>query len=145
MFKLNADCLEMLNCYTVARCFIPANELQILRSVLLLNFINFWGILYTLLLSSNPAVSWTQLLWKYYRMKVAILQSVTSLVSVYQGFCFIFESGYNLGHNVLRLLMFCQIFLSPQVKRMVIISNKHDIYELPHHLSNDLRLRILGN
>ena len=29
------------------------------------------------------------------------------------------------------LLMFDQIFLSPQVKRSLIISNKHAIYELP--------------
>ena len=41
-------------------------------------------------------------------------------------------------------LMFYQIFLSPQVKRIVIISNKHGIYELPHELPNDLRLRMLG-
>ena len=41
--------------------------------------------------------------------------------------------------------MFYQIFLSPQVKRIVIISNEHGIYELPHELPNDLRLRILGN
>ena len=31
-------------------------------------------------------------------------------------------------------LMFNQIFLSPQVKWSVIISNKHGIYELPHEL-----------
>ena len=37
--------------------------------------------------------------------------------------------------------MFDEIFLSPQVKRIVIISNKHDIYELPNELPNDLRLR----
>ena len=43
------------------------------------------------------------------------------------------------------LLMFYQIFFSPQVKRIAIISNKHGIYELPHELSNDLRLKILGN
>ena len=42
-------------------------------------------------------------------------------------------------------LMFYQIFLSPHVKWSVIISNKHGIYELPHELTNDLRLRILGN
>ena len=30
--------------------------------------------------------------------------------------------------------MFNQIFLSPQVKWSVIISNKHGIYELPHEL-----------
>ena len=42
------------------------------------------------------------------------------------------------------LLMFHQIFFSPQVKQSVIISNKHGIYELSHELSNDLRLRILG-
>ena len=43
--------------------------------------------------------------------------------------------------------MFDEIFLSSQVKQIVIIiiSNKHGIYELPHELSNDLRLRILGN
>ena len=38
-----------------------------------------------------------------------------------------------------------QIFLSPEVKRSVIISNKYAIYELPQELPNDLRLRILGN
>ena len=36
--------------------------------------------------------------------------------------------------------MFYQIFLSPQVKRTVIISNKHDVYDLPHELPNDLRI-----
>ena len=34
-----------------------------------------------------------------------------------------------------------KIFVSPQVKRIGVISNKHGIYELP----NDLRLRALGN
>ena len=32
--------------------------------------------------------------------------------------------------------MVYQIFLSPQVKRIVIITNKHGIYELPHEMSN---------
>ena len=41
--------------------------------------------------------------------------------------------------------MFYQIFLSPQMKRCAIITYKHGIYELPHELPNDLRLRILGN
>ena len=40
--------------------------------------------------------------------------------------------------------MFYQIFLSPQVKQSAIITYKHDVYELPHELPNDLRLRILG-
>ena len=40
---------------------------------------------------------------------------------------------------------YIKIFLTRQVKRSVIISNKHGIYELPHKLPNDLRLRILGN
>ena len=38
-----------------------------------------------------------------------------------------------------------QIFFLPQVKRSMIISNKHGIYELPHELLNNLRLMILGN
>ena len=41
--------------------------------------------------------------------------------------------------------MFLQISLSPKVKRRTIISYKHGLYELPHELPNDLRLRILGN
>ena len=41
--------------------------------------------------------------------------------------------------------MLDQIFLSPQEKRSVIISNKHGIYEFPHELSNYLRLRNLEN
>ena len=43
------------------------------------------------------------------------------------------------------MLMFYQIFLSHQVKRWAIITYEHGIYELPHELPNDLRLRILGN
>ena len=43
------------------------------------------------------------------------------------------------------ILIFYQIFLSPQVKRRVIISKKCGIYELPQELPKDLRLRILGN
>ena len=39
--------------------------------------------------------------------------------------------------------MLYQIFFSSQVKRSVIISNKHGTYELPDELPNDLR--ILGN
>ena len=38
-------------------------------------------------------------------------------------------------------LMFYQIYHSVQVKWSTIISNKHGLYELPHELSNDLRLR----
>ena len=41
--------------------------------------------------------------------------------------------------------MIYEIFLLPQVKGCVIITYKHGIYELPHELLNDLRLRILGN
>ena len=37
--------------------------------------------------------------------------------------------------------MFYQVFLSPQVKRWIIITYKYGIYELPHKLPNDLRLR----
>ena len=43
------------------------------------------------------------------------------------------------------MLMFYQILLSPQVKRWAIITYEHGIYELPHELPNDLKLRILGN
>ena len=39
--------------------------------------------------------------------------------------------------------MFYQILLSPQVERPAIITYKHGVYELPHELPNDLRLRTL--
>ena len=42
-------------------------------------------------------------------------------------------------------LMFYQIFLSAEVNQCAIITYKHGIYQLPHELPNDLRLRILGN
>ena len=42
-------------------------------------------------------------------------------------------------------LKFYQIFLSLQVKWYAIITYKTSIYQLPHELPNDLRLRILGN
>ena len=42
-------------------------------------------------------------------------------------------------------LMFYQIFLSPQVKRTAIISNRQGVYELLHELPDNLRLRILGS
>ena len=42
-------------------------------------------------------------------------------------------------------LILYQIFLSPQVKQCAVITYKHVLYELPHELPNDLRLRILGN
>ena len=45
----------------------------------------------------------------------------------------------------LDFLMFDQIFFSLTVKKSVIISNKHGIYELSHELPNDLGFRILGN
>ena len=41
--------------------------------------------------------------------------------------------------------MFYKIFLSPKVKRWVIITYKHGIYELNHQLPNYLRRTILGN
>ena len=41
-------------------------------------------------------------------------------------------------------IMFYQIFRSPQVKRTMIIGNKHGIYELPHELPNELRIVKLG-
>ena len=41
--------------------------------------------------------------------------------------------------------MFDKIYVSPQVKRIVIISNKHGIQELSQELPNDVRLRTLVN
>ena len=48
---------------------------------------------------------------------------------------------YNHFHNILRLFDVLLDFLSPQVKRCAIISYEHGIYEFPHELPNDLRLK----
>ena len=48
-------------------------------------------------------------------------------------------------HNVLRLFDVLPNFPYTQVKRCAIVIYKHSIYELPHELPKDLRLRILGN
>ena len=41
------------------------------------------------------------------------------------------EMSYIMAIIFWDILMFDQVFLSPQVKRSLIISNKHGIYELP--------------
>ena len=57
------------------------------------------------------------------------------------------ESIVNYIHdnNILSLFVFDQIFLSSEVKRSMIISNKHGIYELLHAFLKDLGFKILGN
>ena len=52
-------------------------------------------------------------------------------------------SNCNHFHNILRLLDVLPN--SPFTTSEMIITYKHGIYELPHELLNDLRLRILGN
>ena len=41
--------------------------------------------------------------------------------------------------------MFYQVFLAEEMKRCEIITYKNGIYELPHELPNNIRLKILGN
>ena len=52
----------------------------------------------------------------------------------------IYIVSYNHGNDIARLLMFYQIFLSPQVKRSLIIGNKQGVYVLPQEFPNNLRL-----
>ena len=64
------------------------------------------------------------------------MTKTTVVLVVYLGLV----GSYNPSHIILRL--FDVFFFSSQVKRSVIISNKHRV-ELPDDLPNDLRLRIL--
>ena len=48
--------------------------------------------------------------------------------------------SYNHGNDIAGLLMFYQIFLSPQVKRSPIIGNKQGVYVLTQEFPNNLRL-----
>ena len=52
---------------------------------------------------------------------------------------------HNHFHNILRLFDVLPNFPFPQLKPCAIITYEHGIYDLPHNLPNDLRLRILGN
>ena len=59
---------------------------------------------------------------------------------------FRYFSDYNQLHNILRLFDVLPNFPFTQVTLCAIITyNKHRIYELPHQLPNNLRLRILEN
>ena len=52
---------------------------------------------------------------------------------------------YNHFHNILRLFDVLRNFTFTTSETMDDITYKHGIYELPHELPNDLRLRVLGN
>ena len=54
-------------------------------------------------------------------------------------FDIIHSKDYDPGY-ILRIFVFYQIFLSPQVKQSVIISNKCGTYRPSNELLNDLRL-----
>ena len=45
----------------------------------------------------------------------------------------------------LNMQLWTKYFFPPQVKRSMIISDKHGIYKLPYELLSDLTLRILEN
>ena len=53
--------------------------------------------------------------------------------------------SYNQFLNILRRFDDLPNFISPQVKRCVIITYKHEIYNLSHESPNDLRCWILIN
>ena len=67
-------------------------------------------------------------LWKEFRLSFLLTLSSTTSFIMFWNFS-----------------MFYQTFLSPQLKRCVIITYKHGMYELPHQLLTDVKLRILGN
>ena len=47
------------------------------------------------------------------------------------------SGAFIVSFEYISFFFFVQIFVSPQVKRNVIITNKHDIYESPHEFPND--------
>ena len=55
------------------------------------------------------------------------------------------EEGYNHLYNILRLFDVLPNFRFTASETMGTYYYKHGIYELPHELTNNLRLRILGN
>ena len=57
----------------------------------------------------------------------------------------LYSDNVHLGHNILRLFDILPNFPFTTSERILIISIKYGIHELPHELLNALRLRILGN
>ena len=84
-------------------------------------------------------------------IEVAEFNSVVQFFSYSLGIPFLgnFDSKLKFKTTIIfillwEFLMFYQKFFWAQVKRCTIISDKHGKYELPHELSNCLRLRISG-
>ena len=107
-------------------------------------FLSFWWsqlqtsytcLVKCLFTNSFPAVFWKSCLESFLKFSVKNL-ALTVLVNWWPTISFTIFWDFP---------MFYQIFLSPQVKRWATITYKHDIYELPHKLPNDLRLKKLGN
>ena len=99
------------------------------------------------LINGGGAIHFVFILWELYNSTNQYARQKT-LIDVLGASLLLLElSCYTISFIIfLDFSMFYQIFLSPQVKRCAIITYKHGIYELPHELQNDLRLRkILGN
>ena len=55
------------------------------------------------------------------------------------------QKPYNHGHDISTLNDIVPNTLFPQMKRSVVIGNDNGVFEMPHKLPSNLRLRILEN
>ena len=55
------------------------------------------------------------------------------------------QKPYNHGHDISTLNDIVPNTLLPQMKRSVVIGNDNGVFEMPHKLPSNLRLRILEN
>ena len=113
------------------------NRFKIEKVHITIKFIQVYSISTKFLVKLAILDFWAKLIQKwYFRSKKRVIISIEF---------YIFEISYNQFHNILRLFHVYQIFLSLKVERSTIITCTHGIYELPHELPNNLKLRILGN
>ena len=79
------------------------------------------------------------------------LSNITTIISIDSVWAILRLFIFSFGKTTTRvkifwsLFIFDRTFISAQLKQNVIISNKHDIHELPHELPKDLRHRVLRN
>ena len=128
--------------YTICHLFEDSNISKLPANVMLENWIHIFKCFNQALVKtfknwSSYAIAWSTVGWlkipsnkmKFYWKNLCNISAIPTMVVI------IFWE----------FLIFYQMFLLPQVKRGVIVSNKNSIWELSHELLINLKLRILGN
>ena len=140
-------CMNSLHQYFIQRCY-TLYSFEILKWL----FPNL-GIWNKFLIHAKIEIGSTDSFWldeitNWYILLVFLVvcrfQTKKRVCAIYENLrnqvnSFIYQLYYDHSQNILGIFDVLQVFLSPNLKQSVIISNKYGTYELPHELPNDLR------